>query len=329
MNTPDKNTINRTLDNTATPEEARQVAHWFATPEGAAYLSGLIDQDTARIKPGTEELYIEHPLPSEEMHTYMITRIQWQRKKRVLLSVAAILIPLLILVGQFWYLDKRIGLFDNTGYEELVVPNGERMQLVFQDGSKATLNSGSRIKYPRKFAFSERKVTLEGEAFFDIVPNKNRPFIVDLDKVEVEVLGTTFNVNAYPQDAHIFVTLETGKVSINAFSTSIALLNPGEQAIYNRQTGTCEVSRTENIHTSSAWKNNQLIFNNTPLPEVVNILTRWYNVKFTIADPEALQYTYTLITSKKELREVLSELEKITPVHFIEEKGQYRVIIKK
>lgn len=329
MKAPDKYTIDRTLNNTATPEEARQVIRWFSTPEGAKFLSSLIDEDAEKIQLGSEDLYAERTIPSDEMYQYIINRIRIQQKKRILFRAAAILIPFLVLLGQFWYIDKRIDLFADSGYEEIYVPKGERMQLIFQDGSKAILNAETRIKYPRKFAFSERKVELEGEAFFEVSSNKDRPFIVDLKDVNVKVVGTTFDVKAYTSDPDIFVTLETGKVTLTNNTHPLTHLKPGEKATYNRKTGLCKVSRPENIENSSAWKKKQIIFNNTSLSEVVTTLSRWYNVKFEVMDSSALYYNYTLTSTDQTLSDILKDLEKITPIQFSEEEGIIKIRRKK
>lgn len=130
MKAPDKHIIDRTLSNTATPEEARQVIRWFSTPEGANYLSSLMDEDIDTIQPGNEELYAERTIPSDEMYQYIMKRIHLQERKRMLFRAAAILIPFLFLLAQFWYIDKRIDLFADSGYEEIYVPKGERMQLI-------------------------------------------------------------------------------------------------------------------------------------------------------------------------------------------------------
>lgn len=329
MKTPDKHIIDRTLDNTATPEEARQVIRWFSTPEGSRYLSSLMDEDMEKIQPGNEELYAERSIPTDEMYRFIMKKIHLQQRKRIIFRAAAILIPLLLFLGQFWYIDKRIDLFTDSGYEEIYVPKGERMQLIFQDGSRATLNAETRIKYPRKFGFSERKVELEGEAFFEVSPNKDRPFIVDMKDVNVKVLGTTFDVKAYATDPDIFVTLETGKVVLANKSSSLAHMKPGEKATYNRKSGVCKISRPENIEHTSAWKNNQIIFNNTPLSEVITTLSRWYNIEFEVVDTSALYYNYTLISMNQQLEQILNDLEKITPVQFIKEEGLIKVKIKK
>lgn len=320
MKAPDKHIIDKTLDNTATPEEARQVIRWFSTQEGNSYLSSLIDNDLDKIQPGSEELYVEHPIPSGEMAHYITNRIHWQRRKRLLFRVAAILIPFILLIGQFWYIDKKIDLFDNSGYEEIYVPKGERLQVIFQDGSKATLNAESRIKYPRKFGFSERKIELDGEAFFEVSPNKERPFIIDLKNIYVKVTGTSFNITAYQTEQDISVALESGKVSLlhsqQSASPAIADLKPGEKAIYNRESGLCKIIRSENITANSAWKNNIIMFNNTSLSEVIKTLSRKYNADFEIADSSAIQYSFTLTSVPKDIWDILYDLEKISPVRF-------------
>lgn len=328
MKRPDKHSIDRTLNNSASKEEAREVLRWFASPEGSQYLSALIDEDEKKILPGTESHYIEERIPSAEMYERILSMVRWQRRRRLLFRAAAILIPLILFAGQFWYIDKRIDLFDNGGYEEVYVPKGERTQLIFQDGTKVSLNAESRIRYPRKFAFSERKVSLEGEGFFEVATNKDRPFIVDLNGLDVKVLGTTFDVKAYPADPDIFVTLETGKVSITSQAHPIALLKPGEKAIYNRSSGVCKISKPENVAQSSAWRKNKIIFNNASLSEVTQVLSRWYNIEFSITDSTALYYNYTLTSSKKEIHQVLQELEKIAPVRFTDKDGTIQITMK-
>jgi len=329
MKIPDKHTIDKVLRNTASKEDAKEVIRWFATLEGRAYLENLITEDEKNILLGTEEHYIDVQIPSEEMYDRIMSMVRWQRRRRTLFRVAAILIPFILLVGQFWYLDKNIDLLGNSDLEEVYVPKGERTLIVFQDGTKAYINSESRIKYPRKFGLSERKVYLEGEAFFEVSPNRKRSFIVSLGDLDVKVLGTTFDVRAYLEDPEIYVMLETGRVSISSLSRQIAHLNPGDQAIYNRKTNTCKINRPKNLTNNSLWRKNQIVFENTPLKEVVEILSRWYDVEFVIDDPSACYYSYTLTSSKKQIHQILGELEKISPVRFTDQDGKIHVSMKK
>jgi ferric-dicitrate binding protein FerR (iron transport regulator) len=329
MKVPGKECINRTINNQASPEEAKEVIRWFSTPEGNEYLSHLMDENAKSIVPGTEATLIDHPIPSQEMYNYISNRINWQKRRRWLIRVAAVLIPAILFIGQFMYINNWVNLFDGQEYEEVFVPKGERMQIIFQDGTKVTLNSESRMRYPRKFAFSERIVELDGEAFFEVATNKNRPFKVNMNEVDVKVLGTLFNAKAYSEDTEIHISLETGSVSLNADSRLLAKLKPGEKAIYDKKTGTCKVIRQQQIVQNSAWKRNLIIFEHTPLSEVITVLERYYNIKFEIKDPDALNYSYTITTQKDQLYQLLFELEKITPVRFLEKDRLIEVTLKK
>lgn len=154
------------LAGTSTPEVARIVAAWFATDEGAACLAKSMDRDAVQIKQGFEELYVNHEIPSEEMFAHIRRNIRQKRIRRITFRVAAVLIPFVLLIGLFVQVNTRVDLLGDSGYEEIYVPKGERLQMMFQDGTRAYINSDSRLKYPKKFALSSREVYLEGEAYF-------------------------------------------------------------------------------------------------------------------------------------------------------------------
>ena len=122
--------------------------------------------------------------------------------------------------------------------------------------------------------------------------------------------------------------LETGRVSISSFSQQIAHLNPGDQAVYNRKTNTCKISSPENLVNNLAWRKNQIVFDNTPLEEVIEVLSRWYDVEFVIDDLSTYHYSYTLASSKKQIHQILEELEKISPVCFTDQDGKIHVSMK-
>ena len=105
---------------------------------------------------------------------------------------AAVLIPFIFLCGSVWFLADKVGLFSETEYAELVVPCGEQMRVVLQDGTIVQLNSDTRLKYPKKFGIFNRTVELWGEGYFEVAKEKNRPFVVDLGDINVKVTGTKF-----------------------------------------------------------------------------------------------------------------------------------------
>lgn len=328
MEMPDLSVLEKTLNNEAGREEARYVVRWLATPEGQAWLSERMDMDEKAVALGDEARWADHSIPSAVIYQRIMKQLRRRRIRRWVMYGAAILIPLVLFVGLFMQVDSRVNLLSEVEYDEVYVPNGERMQVLFQDGSKVHLNSGSRIRYPKQFGLSERRVQLEGEAWFEVAKNRNRPFVVDLSCLDVRVLGTTFDVKAYPDEEAIFVALESGSVELKSKTLKNLLLKPGEKAFYNRASGRCEVARSRNVAAYSAWRRNVLVFKDAPLLDVMGTLSRTYNIAFTLVDSTALQYTYTLTTDSASLPAVLKDLEKITPVRFIEQQGQIEVRIK-
>ena len=328
MRMPDPRIIENVLNNEATPAEAREVARWFQTPEGQAWLSRRMDQDERAIREGEEEAWIDHPIPSAVMYQCVMRQIRARRVRRIVAYAAAVLIPVALVIALFLRVDSQVDLLADDDFEEVYVPNGERMQVLFQDGSKVHLNSGSRLRYPRKFALFERKVYLEGEAWFEVAKNGKRPFIVDLSDIDVKVVGTTFDVKAYPEEDEIFVTLESGSVELDSEFFHPYRLRPGEKAVYDRHSRRCEVQTSHDIKRYSAWRRNVLVFKSTPLSEVMRTLTRTYNTAFEVKDSTALRYTYTITTDSASLSVVLKELERITPVRFEEKAGRVEVRVE-
>lgn len=254
MNTPTEKQIQEVLAGISTPEVARIVAAWFATDEGASYLAKSMDRDAVQIKQGFEELYVNHEIPSEEMFARIRRNIRQKRIRRITFRVAAVLIPFVLLIGLFVQVNTRVDLLGDSGYEEIYVPKGERLQMLFQDGTRAYINSDSRLKYPKKFALSSREVYLEGEAYFVVSKNSHRPFIVNLNGPAVHVLGTSFDVQAYPENKDITVCLDEGRVNLTLASDKKYPLKPGEKLVYNKESERCTITRHADIHLSSLWK---------------------------------------------------------------------------
>lgn len=316
METLNKKDIDKVLNNTAKPEVAREVVRWFSTSEGESYLSDLIDNDGETILPGTEDKEIDHDIPSGEMYDEIKKRIRWQSKKRFFFNVAAILIPFILIAGIYFELNSRVDLFSTSEYDEIYVPAGEQLQFMFQDGSRVCLNSESRLRYPRKFGLTERKIELDGQGFFDISKNKSRPFIVDMHALKVKVKGTTFDAKAYENEESIMISLEEGSVALESSRFKTFDIQPGEQVIYNRKTGRYQIIRPQEISNTSAWKEKKLVFEDRPINEVLIILGRTFATSFDITDQAVLKYNITLTTEKKELDFVLHELERIAPIYF-------------
>lgn len=316
MDRPTDKQIADVLAGIASVEEAKMVARWFATEAGSAYLASAFDRDAKTIGMGDEELYVPHTIPSEKVWTRIQKQIRRYRLRRILFRAAVVVIPLLLLAGMYKQLDERVSLFGETKYEEVYVPKGERMQIMFQDGSKVYINSDTYLRYPEKFGMKSREVELSGEAYFVVSPNKKRPFIVQLGGPSVQVVGTSFNVQNYPDDDKITVCLDEGKINMHLVSERQIPLQPGQRVVYDKEHDACQVISGDNVRYLSLWKENIIAFKDASLSEVITKLQRWYDVDFDVEKNVSQNLLITLISDQTILENVLLDLEKITPLKF-------------
>ena len=160
---------------------------------------------------------------------------------------------------------------------------GEQLRVTLPDASVVRLNAGSSISFPEKFNENKRKITLCGEAFFEVTKDPNRPFEVKTNEITTTVLGTSFNIKAFKHE-HVTITVATGKVkveSVNADHVGKLLLLPNQQAIYNEKESHFRMEEVD-ARRYFAWTSGTIQFNNDPLEEVAKVLERWYNVKIQI-----------------------------------------------
>jgi transmembrane sensor len=171
-------------------------------------------------------------------------------------------------------------------YNTLSNPRGSIvMNMTLSDGSRVWLNAGSSVTYPVAFVGNERKVTITGEAYFEVAHNAEKPFYVSKGDVSVQVLGTHFNVNAYDDESEIKVTLLEGKVNVSTkYDVRGTTIKPGEQAIAMGN-GQLAISKDVDVEAVMAWKNGQFSFNNADLKIVMRQVERWYDVEVIYEGP--------------------------------------------
>jgi transmembrane sensor len=197
----------------------------------------------------------------------------------------------------------------------LVIPYGSRSTITLADGSKVWLNAGSKLVYPSKFVDKRREVYLVGEAFFDIEKNDKQPFVVKSLNVAIEVLGTRFNVSAYPEDNSIQTVLVEGSVNVNLanagiFEKGITLI-PGQMALVNKKTEKTMVYDVDPDYYT-LWMDGLIQFENTDLNRVIKKLERYYNIDFAYTNPldgmVKISGKLDVTTGKHEVFEYLTRL---------------------
>ncbi len=172
-----------------------------------------------------------------------------------------------------------------------IITNGQQVVsgITLPDGSVVTLNRNSKLSYPKEFSGSNRKVTIIGEAFFEVEPDASRPFVINAGNARIKVLGTSFNVCAYPGEETVDVVVETGKVEVSCNSGPVssnckAVLIPGEKGMLSNRELTLQKSVNTDRNITS-WKTRQFVFDQTPLSEVVNALGKVYLVNIQLVGP--------------------------------------------
>jgi len=210
-----------------------------------------------------------------------------------------------------------------TGTEELVyniltTPRGGQYKITLPDGSKVWLNAASSLKYPAAFTGNERKVEITGEAYFEVAKDASRPFKVLVKEMEVEVLGTHFNINGYEDEAAIRTTLLEGKVKIHANERS-DVLKPGQQSQWQK-TGQLKLVNDADLEATMAWKEGNFQFENSDINTVMRQLSRWYDVEIEYKGTISKHFLGTISRNVK-LSQVLEMLQQTGVVKFkIEDK---------
>jgi hypothetical protein len=209
-------------------------------------------------------------------------------------------------------------------YNTVTTPKGGQYQVILPDGSFVMLDAASSITYPSAFTGNKREVILTGEAYFEVAKDRTKPFRVNVDnKQQIEVLGTHFNIQAYPDDSNIKTTLLEGSVKL-LYNNKQAILRPGQMAI--NDVGKSFLIKEADIYEVMAWKNNLFIFNNENIKSIMKRLARWYDIDVVFdGDMEKVNF-YGNYSRAKNLSNLLKYIELTEKVHFKIE-GR-RVIVK-
>jgi transmembrane sensor len=196
-----------------------------------------------------------------------------------------------------------------AGTEQQVATTGP-IEVYLEDGSHVLLNRDSKIRYRKQFKGSEREVRLSGEAWFDVARDTLRPFVIDAGTALVEVLGTSFNVNAYKENSTVEITVESGMVAVTAKQDQDEqiILRAGNSGTYNNRNRELVLVTTSDPNNLS-WKTRNLYFENSPLEEVAKLISRVYNTHLVIRNPELSSCPITVTFSDQSLESVLNVLE--------------------
>lgn len=284
----------------------------------------------AKVNSTSDEL-LEEAICNEWMHDDIdISSVDMQRMDRLKRSIdkkinkklfvyfkffkwiqvaAIILLP--ISIAAIWYLYKENSQLSS---EEMVVATGigEHAKITLPDGTDVNLNAESKLCYiPKTYNKKERQIRFDGEGYFQVRKDKQRPFLINAQGLNVRVLGTKFNLLARKKDASAVLSLQEGSVLFSSLLTGMnVILKPNQKAILNQSTGIIIVKKEENFQDIIAWRRKELVFRNAPLRSVINSIEKNYNIKIRIKTKAYLKDLFTGTLPNSNINEDLEILEK-------------------
>lgn len=255
------------------------------------------------IRPGSRQAYIEL-ITGEKI-------VLGEREKGLVKNVDGGMLKEgvegLIMVGD----DSVKNEVQEVEFNRVVVPRGGEYRLILADGTKVWMNSDSKFEFPTVFTGKERRVRLQGEAYFQVQRNEKMPFRIEVNGIEVAVLGTSFNIQAYGE--LMYTTLVEGAVALNVGGDTFRL-SPGEEAKVNKRK--VRVQKVD-VYERIAWKEGKFVFREKRLEEVMEILGRWYDVEICYRNAAVKDLHFTgNIPRHATISEVLQFLERTRLVHF-------------
>ena len=264
---------------------------------------------------------------------------------RIIYEVMKIAAMILVFFTAGFYVNHLI--VTKRGYDtsvtEITAPIGSKSQILLPDSTKVWLNSGSTIRYNNSFGRVDRTVSLEGEAYFDVMRNEEKCFIVTTEGITIKVLGTAFNLKAYPNEKYIETTLVRGSLVVEQHKAGREVtethLEPNQRAVYIKKDGNLFLSDVEikaseqesagqneslkgnlllskqvDTHVFTAWKDNQLVFRNELFESLAIKLERWYNVNIEIRDDEIKNYHFTGTIENETIQDVMEIIKYTLPI---------------
>lgn len=222
-----------------------------------------------------------------------------------------IMIVLLTSLSVYYYTAEQLKMHDMI----VSVDKGQKATVVLPDGSKVWVNSDSKLVYGNRFTSKERVLELEGEAYFEVAPDKNRPFIVETDNFSVKALGTSFDVKSYKEDSWASTVLMSGKVEVKSKKETL-ILEPDQRILFDKTTGKMEKSIVTDAGDYSGWMYNTLSFEAETFENIVQTLQRLYNTRIIFGTESLKKYRFTGTPGNTSLESILQILSLTSPLSY-------------
>lgn len=313
--------LHRLIAGTTTEEENRQLMEWFrqcASKEEFFMLFETAWKESPDEMPRDvqERMYrrLSRELDEKKTKTILLrSRFSWKVWPQI--AVACIIFVLGLVNYRMNDKQKQLSTQNFT----VLAEKGQRAFITLPDSTKVWLNSDTKISYPADYGLKERNVTLVGEAYFEVAKNPDKRFIVEAKGMQVEALGTSFNVNAYQNDNKIIASLFSGSVRVS-YDRHVAILKPHESVKVDLLNRSFSRYKDESMQNIALWRKNEITFDGESLEEITHIMSRLYNTTICIEDESLKKVCYIGTIRNNNLENFIDIINLTTPVVY-ENKG--------
>ena len=332
---PDWEMLGKYLSHETNAAETQRVEHWInQSGENRKELDEIrlmLEQSDAVYKLKNYDSEAAWNKVAEKMEPPQSKAIRWinfrKNGMKTFYKYAAVILIALLLgtAGYFIGFQNPLKEFYTTEFTSDIQNTNEYL---LPDGSVVTLNSHSKIIFPKHFKGKIREVTITGEVFFDVIPNSEKPFIINAGEARIKVLGTSFNISAYPENKKVEVVVESGKVEVSckektqADATNEILLTKGEKGTFIEYENRLEKSLNTD-RNYLAWKTHNLVFEETPLSEVISHLKKTYHIEIEINNKEINDLVLTAEFDKKPVDFILNVVQLTFDLSLTKENNRY------
>lgn len=319
----DRHDLIRYFSGKTSADESKQIKDWIKNPANEKDVRGTLGHVWANAeielsgeRPDFESLLgqIRRRISSKENNS---SRFLGGPFFHIFSRVAAILFFPLLISLLVLYLKTEPFVSDGehrSDQREIYTKPGIRLKTELPDGTLVWLHDGTTLRYPESFRGRERRVFVDGEAYFEVASDEDHPFVVESPFMETTVTGTKFNLNAYSADGFFEATLQEGKISLKN-NSGLYRMSPGQQLHYDAKTG--EIARQQvNPYLSSAWIEGKLIMQDEPLDIAVKKISRWYNIEVVLQDEILHNYYLTATIENEKPEQTLKLISMALPVDY-------------
>lgn len=300
------------LQKQATTEEVRELIRGFRHDEAfQAWTRQEWEEAPSRMNPALQQQLFRRIQAKIGKKGGTRRKMGWKIGRWITQIAATLLLMVATGAGIYFYTVRKIAMPDMI----VRVEKGQKANVTLPDGSEVWVNSDSKLSYGSRFNTQERVLQLEGEAYFEVSPDKNRPFIVEAGDISVQALGTSFDVKNYKDEADVSTVLMTGKVQVQS-KKGCLILQPNEKAVFDKTTGAMRKTKVGNAPDYADWKYNLLSFQSETFGNIARTLERYYNTRIVFESESLKKYRFTGSIGNTSLESILQILSLTSPLTY-------------